>query len=158
LRRAVSRNDRGVESPRKAIIRRVLSVVFFIAFAACSVFIFYHNYTQKQMEYAKKDEQLKKLETEIAAVENENKQLRREIGHLNTKEGVEEIAREKLGLIKPQEIAFVVISSPTPSATGVPVSSEVSSAKNEKLKEEIIKESRKEEGWLQKILNKFGKR
>ncbi len=132
--------------------------MFFLAFAVCSVFIFYQNYTQKQLEYEKKEAQLQKIEAEITAVENENKQLRREIAHLNTKEGVEEIAREKLGLIKPQEIAFVVISSPTPSSTSLPESSEARSAKNQKLKEEIIRESRKEEGWLQKILNKFQNR
>jgi len=158
LRITVNRRDHEAESPRKVIIKRILSIVFFMAFAACSIFIFYQNYTQKEMEYAQKEAQLKKLETEMTAIENENKQLRKEIAHLNTKEGVEEIAREKLGLIKPQEIAFVVISSPTPSTKTIPESSEARSAENQRLKEEIIKESRKEEGWLQKILNKFQKK
>ncbi len=138
----------------------------FIHIASClfAVFILYSfnlSYNKKTGEYREKLTQVQQVNSEIVVLEKENKHLKEQVTHLNTNEGVEEIAREKLGLIKPDEIAFVVVSSPSPEAPAAPSSNsndDTKMAKNQELKKEIQKETAREEGWFQKILNFMGRR
>lgn len=127
----------------------IIATIFFI-FYAISV-----CYSQKKIEYREKQAQQRQIEQEIVEIRQENGGLRNEIGFLKTSEGVEEIAREKLGLIKPKEIAFVVISTPSPSDSNEKKNVENNKEKTIRLKEEIKKESAKKEGWLSRILNKL---
>lgn len=73
--------------------------------------------------------QVYRLEREAAQLaqhqrdlEEQNAQLRAEIQALHTPEYVEKLAREQLGLVKPGEIAFLIVQTPadTPPGRGLP--------------------------------------
>ncbi len=72
----------------------------------------------KQQEFEEKLAELDFVQDDIYRSEIRNKQLEAQVRHLKTDAGVEEIAREKLGLVSPGEMAFVVVPPPPPrSAT-----------------------------------------
>ena len=73
--------------------------------------------------------QLYRLEREAARLEQlqrdlevQNAQLREEIKLLHTPQYIEKLAREQLGLVKPGEIALLLIQSPTDPSPRRPVS------------------------------------
>ena len=59
-----------------------------------------------QSQIANKREEIAELEKSIAAAEQEKLRLEDAIANMDTDEGVEEIARSKLGLVSPGEIIF----------------------------------------------------
>lgn len=59
-----------------------------------------------QSQIAAKREEMAELEKSIAAAEQEKLRLEDAIANMDTDEGVEEIARSKLGLVSPGEIVF----------------------------------------------------
>lgn len=62
-----------------------------------------------------------RLERERDDLRRQNAQLREEIRLLNTPEYVERIAREQLGLVKPGEVAVILVApSPAPARTDAP--------------------------------------
>lgn len=67
---------------------------------------------QKQGEYEAKVDEVRLARQENARLQAKNQQLSALVEHLNTDEGVEQIARDKLGLAKPGEMAFVVVPAP----------------------------------------------
>ena len=69
--------------------------------------------------------QVYRLEREAAQLaqhqrdlEEQNAQLRAEIQALHTPEYVEKLAREQLGLVKPGEIAFLIVQTPADTPPG----------------------------------------
>jgi cell division protein FtsB len=71
----------------------------------------------KQQEYEEKQADLDHVLDDIHRCEIRNKQLEAYVKHLKTDSGVEEIAREKLGLVSPGEMAFVVVPPPPPRSS-----------------------------------------
>lgn len=61
--------------------------------------------------------EVRTLEAELASLKERNGELREEVDELKTPEGVEQIARETLGLVKPGEQAYVVTGGTTGEAT-----------------------------------------
>ena len=59
-----------------------------------------------QNQVAEKNAEAEALESSIAATEQENQRLQQAIDALGTDEGVEEVARRKLGLVAEGEIVF----------------------------------------------------
>lgn len=57
------------------------------------------------------------LEAELASLKERNGELRQEVDALQTPEGVEEVARETLGLVKPGEQAYVVTGGAADEST-----------------------------------------
>jgi cell division protein FtsL len=68
-----------------------------------------------------------RLETELESLRERNESLNAQVERLRTPEGVEEAARENLGMVKPGENLYVVVE-PEPTATAeasiAPVESE----------------------------------
>lgn len=52
--------------------------------------------------------EVRTLEAELESLKDRNGELREEVDELKTPEGVEQLARETLGLVKPGEEAYVV--------------------------------------------------
>lgn len=52
--------------------------------------------------------EVQSLETELISLEDRNAELRQQVDELKTPEGVERVARESLGMVKPGEQAYVV--------------------------------------------------
>lgn len=59
-----------------------------------------------QSQISAKREEAEALSKSIASAEQENQRLQEAIDNMDTDEGVEEIARAKLGLVSPGEIIF----------------------------------------------------
>ena len=64
----------------------------------------------KSAEYNAKLAEIKILQQEKEKLEEENEILQSKIEYLKTEKGIESVAREKLGLVKPSEIAFIVVN------------------------------------------------
>ena len=143
----------------KFLVYAVIAVIL----AFISVFVFVKNYALKMKEYKAKAAQLESMERDNQKLQLENVALKQQIVYLNTKNGVESVAREKLGLIKKSEVAFVVLKNPKSKIT----SSEVTDAKKDgealPESEKISKVSptvneKKSEGWFAHIWHSlFGK-
>lgn len=65
----------------------------------------------KQKELEERQAEMVRLQAEISIAEFNNAQLKAQVAHLGTDAGAEEIAREKLGLVKPGEVSFVVLGA-----------------------------------------------
>lgn len=79
----------------------------------------------KQRELEERQREWVKLKSEISLAEYSNSQLKAQVAYLATDAGAEEVAREKLGLIKYGEVSFVVLGGEnlgkTPLKPTVPV-------------------------------------
>lgn len=58
-----------------------------------------------------------RLEAELEGLKQRNERLRAQVERLKTPEGVEEIARQDLGMVKEGENVYVVMEAEEPSAT-----------------------------------------
>jgi cell division protein FtsB len=71
------------------------------------------------------------MQRELSQVQAQNEALRRQVRFLNTPHGVEKVARERLGLVRPNETSYVVVNAPrledpkpTPAAKPTPPASQ----------------------------------
>ncbi|MFN8608832.1 MAG: septum formation initiator family protein [Vulcanimicrobiota bacterium] len=80
------------------------------AFMFCVVsYNLYYCCQIKQRELEERQRELVKLKSDISLAEYTNSQLKAQVEYLSTDAGAEEVAREKLGLVKPGEVSFVVL-------------------------------------------------
>jgi cell division protein FtsB len=81
----------------------VITIVIIVALVAA--FNFYQNITRmNQLE-----NKIEEIEFQIAKAEAENEKLKRQLENSNSYEYIEEVAREKLGLVKPGEKMFIPV-------------------------------------------------
>lgn len=96
---------------RKNPEERNLGPLFFILMICIFLPIgmkFYNAYLEKRMDYMKKVEEEKALRQEINQLAGKNLEMKKQVNFLKSDVGVEEVARNKLGLIKRGEIPFIV--------------------------------------------------
>ncbi len=81
----------------------------FVTVLVAVVFVLYFVYTMiwQQVVISKKGREIEALEEKIAAAEQQTEKLEKELENLNDPEYLEKIAREKLGLVRPNERVFV---------------------------------------------------
>jgi cell division protein FtsB len=82
---------------------------FIIALVAVIVIIAFFNFWQNMQKMNKLEKEIDNIKEEIAAAEAENKELREQLKNTNDLEYIEEVAREKLGLVKPGEMLLVPV-------------------------------------------------
>ena len=70
--------------------------------------------SDRQAQFEAKLAELDEVKEEVTTLELQNERLRETVALLKTDAGVEEVAREKLGLVKPGELAFAVVPPPPP--------------------------------------------
>jgi cell division protein FtsB len=75
-------------------------------------------FQQQRLVCRSKQAELRQVEDQIRELQAQNALLRSQQARLQTPQGMEEVAREKLGMVRPGEIAFVV--EPGPPAESVP--------------------------------------
>ncbi|HEY9070584.1 MAG TPA: cell division protein FtsL [Candidatus Ozemobacteraceae bacterium] len=85
----------------------ILSVVFCVALSV----IYLSRYSTIRSLLIKEGELNLKIET----LERENRRLKQNLDTLSTPEGIERLARERLGLVRPEELVI-----PTVTASGAP--------------------------------------
>lgn len=73
---------------------------------------FYSSYLNKKLDYDKKVEEERQLQFYLERESKQLKRMKERQTYLKTDEGVEQQARDKLGLTRPNEIAFVVVPTP----------------------------------------------
>ncbi len=73
-------------------------------------------YAPLKMHYTESREQ-HRLEAELAGLRERNAELREQVERLKTPEGVEEVARSSLGLVKEGENLYVVVEPEEASST-----------------------------------------
>ena len=101
-------------------------------------FFFIKSYMVKSAEYNAKLAEIKILQQEKEKLEEENEILQGKIEYLKTEKGVESVAREKLGLVKPSEIAFVVVNDKNATTAQSP------KTKKSKKENQIKKDTKKD--------------
>ena len=87
---------------RKAL-RRLLKTIIVIAFLLYSGIVI----AKQEMSFQKYDNELNNYKTMISEEEIRHEQLISTKNHITTKEYIEEVAREKLGLVMPNEVVFI---------------------------------------------------
>ncbi|MEX0865613.1 MAG: septum formation initiator family protein [Acidimicrobiia bacterium] len=65
-------------------------------------------------------QQVESARAELAALDTENRQLEADVAALQTDGEVEKLAREKLGYVRPGEVAYVVLDPPAPDTVVEP--------------------------------------
>lgn len=81
-------------------------------FAIAMVTVFFLGYfiyvmIWQQVMISRKNKEINALEEQIAAAEQQSEKLEQEIENLNDPEYLERLAREKLGLVRPNERVFM---------------------------------------------------
>ena len=90
---------------RKDFLLNPVVITIVVVIAVVAAFNFYQNMTKmNQLE-----NQIEKIKSEIARAEAENKKLNEQLENSNSYEYIEEVAREKLGMIKPGEKMFIPV-------------------------------------------------
>jgi len=90
---------------KKDFLLNPVIVTIIIIIALISVFNFYQNIVKlNQIE-----KEIDEIENQIARAETENEKLKEQIDNSSSYEYIEEVAREKLGLVKPGEKMFIPV-------------------------------------------------
>jgi cell division protein FtsB len=70
---------------------------------------------ERQANFEAKLVELEELKSERRQLLSHNQRMRERVAYLQTDEGIEEVAREKLGLVRPGELAYAVVPPPPDS-------------------------------------------
>ena len=90
---------------RKDFLLNPVVITIIIVIAVIAAFNFYQNIARmNQLE-----NQIEEIEAQINKAEAENEELKRQLENSNSYEYIEEVAREKLGLVKPGEKMFIPV-------------------------------------------------
>lgn len=94
---------------KKRKIRFSTEVMFIVSVIFCvSLSIIYLSRYSLIRGLQQKEEELK---GKAMSLERENRRLKQELQNLSTPEGIERLARERLGLVRPEEIVVVPLAS-----------------------------------------------
>ncbi len=113
-------SEESIESPAFRHGRSLISLLLLVALAAVG-YNFYFLCARKQAAHEAKLTEIDRLESELAVLEQQNKILTERVAYLRTDAGVEEVAREKLGLVRKDEVAFVVVPALNTESPDAPV-------------------------------------
>ncbi len=113
-------SDEKVPVKRKRVrfsteIMFILSVVFCVALSITYLVRYNNIRTLLQREV--------ELRERIEALERENRHLKQNLEMLSTPEGIERLARERLGLVKPEELVVYTINDKNEPVQPPPASS-----------------------------------
>lgn len=135
--------------------RFLILLIFATIIAFFSSFFFIKYYMVKSSEYHVRVSEIKNLEKEIEQLKEEKTILEKKIEYLKTDNGVESVAREKLGLVKPSEIAFVVVNDKNDPKSASSKKIKKTKNENKEEKKENIEISQKPEktNWFMLIWN-----
>lgn len=102
-------NNRRKVSARKARGKRNLNIkkLTIVAVAVVIAVNFVYVLIWQQVAITQKDREIEALKGRIATATEESERLSQEVENLNDPEYLEKIAREKLGLVRPNERVFV---------------------------------------------------
>ncbi|ADQ15391.1 FtsB family cell division protein [Halanaerobium hydrogeniformans] len=82
---------------------------FVIAVVSVILIIAAFNFWNNLSRMSRLDEEIEEMEARIAQAEAENEELKYQLENTTDEEYIEQVAREKLGLVKPGEMLLVPI-------------------------------------------------
>ena len=82
-----------------------LTAIILTVLTVCAVVML----VSARRELRDSEQMTEELSTELQSCESENRKLCEKLGKLETDEYTEELAREKLGLVRPDEIIFLIV-------------------------------------------------
>lgn len=103
-----------IKKPSKGQSGAMMVAALLFAFVSYNL---YYCCQLKQRELEERQQELVALKSEISLAEYTNSQLKAQVAYLSTDAGAEEVAREKLGLVKQGEVSFVVLGADTVAKT-----------------------------------------
>lgn len=106
-----SRASSRTPSKSRAVANRTVprrAYVFPLAIVGLLVLSAWAFYPVARLQYVE-ERQVSRLETELEGLQERNADLRSQVDRLKTPEGVEEVARENLGMVKEGENLVVVL-------------------------------------------------
>ncbi|MFW6280470.1 MAG: FtsB family cell division protein [Halanaerobium sp.] len=86
---------------------------FIIAIVAVIVIFALFNFWQNIQKMERLENRIESVKEEIKKTEAENSELEEQLENTNDPEYIEEVAREKLGLVKPGEMLLVPVEEDT---------------------------------------------
>ena len=100
----------GDQLVRKKKIRFSTGIMFLVSVVFCvSLSVIYlSRYSSIRSLLIREGE----LKQKISVLEHENRRLKQSLDNLSTPEGIERLARERLGLVKPEEVVIFPIPRP----------------------------------------------
>lgn len=90
-------------NPRKNLIRKLLA-----GFVAICILLSFYLFMRQTFAYSQVKNDIKVLQSDLEAMEAENRRIGKEIILLQDKEYLEIQARKHLGMVRPGEIIFFV--------------------------------------------------
>lgn len=122
-------------------------VVWMMFLLGLNLFVFTNK---KGGDYIQKKKEISRLKEDIVLYQQKKANIQKHIQYLNSDEGIEKLARDKIGLVKPGELAFIVV---TPKKENTP--KETCNIENE---QKIKAKSANERTWFKNIINFFQKK
>lgn len=111
--------ERPEGPPKKKRVRFSAEVMFIVSVIFCvSLSVIYLSRYSAIRALLQKEEE---LSGRIQDLERENRRLKENLDALSTPEGIERLARERLGLVKPEEVVVFPIPA---SAPDIPIASQ----------------------------------
>lgn len=126
-------------------VRHSLMSLFLVCVFTGFGFAIHKVCSNRQAQFEAKLAELDVVIEEVENLERQNDNLRNKVALLKTDAGIEEVAREKLGLIKEGELAFSVVPPPPPQFIN-------SDDLDKKYGEKKIKEVDKDRGTVIRVL------
>lgn len=90
--------------------RQTRNNIFFVLGALMVAYGFFYTYQVWRQETAFKLQEVEQMQRQVAHVQSQNDNLKNHIGVLQTPMGVEKVAREQLGLVRPHEMTYLVVN------------------------------------------------
>jgi cell division protein FtsB len=111
--------ERPAQAPGRG--QRVFYNIVFMLSALVVAYGFLYTYQVWRQETAFKLQEVEQMRRQVAQVQAQNDHLKSHIGFMQTPQGVEKVAREQLGLVRPNETTYIVINGKKhPSAETTP--------------------------------------
>ena len=92
----------------KKTAKRVITILF-LGIIVLFVFNIFINLYQGHKKVERLEAKMNKLNTEIAKLNKETDELEKKVKYINSKQSIEEIARKELGLVKENELLYVIV-------------------------------------------------
>ncbi len=102
-RRKIKRGDKAGASVRKINVKKMVIAAAVAVVAAYFIYVL----IWQQVTISNKNSEIEELRLQVNSASEESERLKQEVENLNDPEYLERVARERLGLVRPNERVFV---------------------------------------------------
>lgn len=102
-----SKAANGTKNGKASSDKTVSKKIVYAAVVTAVALYFVSTVVSQQISLSKQNKQIEELENKISEAQKESEDLKNQVDNLNNPEYIEKVARERLGLIRPNERIFV---------------------------------------------------